>query len=373
MKFMAVFPRRFSRRSLLLSGIAAAGLSAQGKKGEVFPQDLKHYADPSTELDVYRITSPEYSSALPAYYNRAIGRRNAFVLFCCDRAGSAQGFRLDLYSGEAKQVTDAENFDGASLSLSPDSRSFYYFAGRALHSTNLSTLRDRELYTVPDTWERSPGMNVGPDGAQAVFAETRGDQSRLRVVALATGAARTAIELPFVISDPIARPLRAQILCRQEDQALWLVNSDGSQKRQLKLAPGRIGPANWSTDGKTVLYLSFPEDPKQLNSIRECAPDSNSETLVAKTSQFAHFGFNRDSSVFIGASRNAASPTILILLRVTRRELTLCEHKASHPEAVAPRFSTDSQHIFFGSDRDGKPAIYAMHIDKLVERTPDDS
>ena len=370
---MGVFRRRFSRRSLLLSGIAAARLSAQAKKGEVFPQDLKHYADPATELDVYRITSPEYSSTLPAYYNRAIGRRNAFVMFCCDRAGSAQGFRLDLYSGEAKQATDAEDFDGASLNLSPDGRSFCYFAGRVLHSTNLGTLRDRELYTVPDGWGRSPGMNVGPDGAQAVFGETRGDQSRLRVVYLATGVARTAIELPFVVSDPIPRPLRAQILCRQGDQALWVVNSDGSQKRQLKLAPGRVGPANWSADGKTVLYLNFPEDSTQLNSIRECAPDSNSDALVAKTSQFAHFGFNRDSSVFIGASRNAASPTVLLLLRVTRRELTLCEHKASHPETVAPRFSADSQHIFFGSDRDGKPAIYAMHIDKLVEKTAEEA
>jgi oligogalacturonide lyase len=370
---MGVFRRRLSRRSLLLSGIAAARLPAQEKKGQVFPQDLKHYADAATELDVYRITSPNYSSTLPAYYNRAIGRRNAFVLFCCDRGASAQAFRLDLYSGEAKQLTDVEDFDGASINLSPDSRSFYYFAGRVLHVTNLSTLRDRELYTVPEGWERSLGMNVGPDGGLAVFGETRGEESRLRTVALATGVARTAMQLPFVVSDPIARPLRAQILCRQGDQALWVINSDGSQKRQLKLAPGRIGPANWSSDGRTVLYLSFPEDPSQLNSIHECAPDANSETLVAKTSQFAHFGFNRDSSVFIGASRNAASPTILLLLRVTRRELTLCEHKSSHPETVAPRFSADSQHIFFGSDRDGKPAIYAMHIDKLVEKTGEES
>ena len=91
--------------------------------------------------------------------------------------------------------------------------------------------------------------------------------------------------------------------------------------------------------------------------------------MVAKTSQFAHFGFNRDSSVFVGASRNAASPTVLLLLRVTRRELTLCEHKASHPENVAPVFSPDSQRVYFQSDRDGKPAIYCMHMERLVEKT----
>ena len=80
-------------------------------------------------------------------------------------------------------------------------------------------------------------------------------------------------------------------------------------------------------------------------------------------------GFNRDTSVFVGASHNVASPVVLILLRVTRRELTLCEHKASHPETVAPVFAPDSQRIYFQSDRDGKPALYCMHAEKLVEKT----
>ena len=84
---------------------------------------------------------------------------------------------------------------------------------------------------------------------------------------------------------------------------------------------------------------------------------------------FASFGFNRDSSVFVGASGNAASPVVLILLRVTRRELTLCEHRASDPSAVAPQFSPDSQRIYFQSDREGKPAIYCMRVEKLVEKT----
>ena len=63
------------------------------------------------------------------------------------------------------------------------------------------------------------------------------------------------------------------------------------------------------------------------------------------------------------------SPTILILLRVTRRELTLCEHRAGDPSSVAPIFSPDSQTIFFQSDRHGKPAIYEIHVEKLVEAT----
>jgi oligogalacturonide lyase len=163
--------------------------------------------------------------------------------------------------------------------------------------------------------------------------------------------------------------MRAQVLYRHGDGALWLVNSDGQQNRQLKTAAGRIASPNWATDGKTLLYLNLPEDPKQLNAIREQTPDSNTDKMVAKTSQYAAFGANRDASVFVGASRNTGSPLVLLLLRVTGRERAICEHKASSPESTAPQFSPDSQRIFFQSDRDGKPAIYSMHVERLVEKT----
>jgi oligogalacturonide lyase len=289
------------------------------------------------------------------------------MLCCCDRNGLQQAFRLDLKSGETRELTAVADMDGSSLTLTPDNRSFCFFAGRSLFLSIIGG-RARELYKIPEGWERTAGLSVGPDGTHATFAESQAGASRLRMVPLAPGAARTVVEVPFVMTDPIARPMRAQILFRQADQALWLVNSDATQKHQLKLAPGRVGPADWAPDGKTVLYLSFPDDPKQLTAIRECTPDTASDALVAKTSQYAHFGFNRDTSVFVGASRSAASPTILILLRITQRELTLCEHKSTHPETTAPRFSPDAQRIYFQSDRDGKPAIYCMHVEHLVEK-----
>jgi oligogalacturonide lyase len=353
----------------VISGFAAVHLLADAPKGATFASDWRRYPDPTTDLEVYRLTDPAYSSTMPAYYNRAIARSSGWMLFCCDRGGSPQAFRMDLKSGETRQLTEAEELDGASLTLLPDNRSFCYFAGRSLYMSGLFALRERELYQVPEGWERCAGMSVGPDGTHATFAERRGDGSRLRMVSLAQGTARTVVEAPFPMADPIARPMRAQILYRQAGAALWLANSDGKQNRRLRLAAGSIGPANWAPDGKTVLYLNLPEDRTQLNAIRECAPDADSDKLVAKTSQFAHFGFNHDTSVFVGASRNAASPTVLLLLRVTQRELTLCEHRASRPETTAPVFAPDSQRIYFQSDRHGKPAIYCVRVEKLVEKT----
>jgi oligogalacturonide lyase len=359
---------RLSRRSLLLSDLAVR-LLGQGGRGSTFPAASRRYSDPTTELDVFLLTDPAYASTLPAHYNRALANNSGSLYFASDRTGSAQAFRMDLKTAQTRQLTEAAELDGGSMTLTPDNRSLGYFAGRTLCLANLTTLRERKLYEVAEGWERCQGMSIGPDGTHATFAERKGDGSRLRMVSLVQGAASTVVEAPFVMSDPIARPMRAQVLYRQGDDALWLVNSDGKQNHLLKLAAGRVGPANWAPDGKTLLYLNYPEDPAQLNTIREHTPDTNTDKLVAKTSQFVQFGFNHDTSVFVGASRNAGSPVVLLLLRVTRRELTLCEHKASSPNMVAPRFSPDSQRIYFQSDRHGKPAIYDMHVEKLVEKT----
>jgi oligogalacturonide lyase len=358
-----------TRRAQLAVLLAAPAAWSQSKKGEAAAGGLRRYSDPATELEVIRLTDPTHSSTLPAAYNRAVARGNAFLLLASDPPGSQQAFRVDLKSGETRQLTAAEGLDAASLTMTPDNRAFCYCAGRSLFLSNFATLRERELYQIPDDWERSPGMSVGPDGTHALIAEQKRDASRVRMVTLQQGSMRTVIEAPFPISHPQARPLRAQLLYRQADEAVWLVNMDGQQNRKLKLAPGRVAEPQWSNDGRTLLYLNIPEDKTQLNAIREHTPDTNTDKLVAKTSQFVSFGFNRDSSVFIGASANRSSPAVLLLLRITRRELTVCEHRASDASAVAPRFSPDSQRIFFQSDREGKPAIYSMHVERLVEKT----
>ena len=371
---MGGFRHRVSRRVVLASGLAAAlRLPAAGTKGEAFPSEWVRYPDPSTELEVLRLTDPEHTSVLPAWYNRAIARNNSYLLYSSDRNGALQAVRMDLKTGANRQLTEVENLDPASLTLTPDNRSFCYFAGRRLFVSPFTNLRERQLYQIPEGWERCPGMCVGPDGTHVTFAEKRDEASRLRMVPFAQGAARTVVEAPFPMADPIPRPMRAQILYRQGNDTLWLVNLDGQQAHKLKLAEGGVGAANWASDGRTLLYLNFPTDPKQLNTLREHTPDTNTDKLIGKTSQFIQFGPNRDTTVFVGASRNIASPYVLILLRVTHRELTLCEHKASHPETVNPMFSPDSQRIFFQSDRHGKPAIYSMHVQKFVEKTESDT
>src|SRR5581483_9252107 len=202
------------------------------------------------------------------------------MLFSCDRTGSMQAFRMDLKSGQTRQLTSANELDGESVALLPDDRSFCYFDGPSLRHLTISSLHDREVYRVPDGWKRTAGASVSSDGLRATFAETNGAKTRLRLITLARGTPATVVEADWAITHPVHHPRRAQILYRQEDDALWLVNTDGKQNRKLKLPEGHIGPARWSPDGKTVLYLHLPADTRQLHAIREHTPDQNSDKLI---------------------------------------------------------------------------------------------
>jgi len=362
---------RWTRRAFLAS-VAASGFSVERGKGSLFPSDTVQFPDPATELSVFRLTSPAYSTHLPAYYNRALSHRGQFLICASDRTGSPQGFRINLKTGEWVQITDAGALDGTTLMLLPDERSFCFFDGPSLKRADIARFREREIYRVPEGWERCPGASITDDGLHAIFAECRGRDSRLQLVGMAKATAATIAEAPWTISDPVGRPRRTQVLYRQGETALWLVNFDGGENRRLKIPPG-IGPARWASDGRTILYLRFPEEKTQLNTLREHTPDANQDQNVAKTSQFVHFDANRDTSVFVGASRNKASPHILLLLRTGQRELTLCEHRASDPLTVAPIFSADSQQVFFQTDKQGKSAIYRVHVERFVEKIEPES
>ncbi len=349
--------------------MAGMSLPALGEVGRHFPSEMLEYSDPATEFPMGRLTSPSWSSFLPPYNGPPRTRRGNFLLYCSDRAGQPQAFRMDLKTGESQQLTEAAALDGATLCLLPDERSFCYFDGSSLRQTFLPNLRTREIYRHPEGWNRGRGLSISGDGLYAAFVETRAGVSRLRLLAIAKLSATTVVESEAVIGDPLVRPRRDGIRYRRGGDSLWLVNYDGRDNRRLKLAPGGIGPAYWSSDGRSIYYLSYPPEPRALNAVREHVPDSNADQLISPTSQFVGFSPNEDASVFVGASSNQASPYVFLLLRSTRRELTLCEHRASDPASVAPLFSMDSQQVYFQSDKDGKPAIYSLRVDRLVEKT----
>ncbi|HYL76849.1 MAG TPA: hypothetical protein VEU96_21715 [Bryobacteraceae bacterium] len=357
-----------TRRAFIVS-LAGAGACLASDKGVTLSSEFKRFNDASTEFVVYRLTDPTHQSWLPEYYGHALSRHGNFMLYASDRTGTVQACRMDLKTGQSRVLTEANNLVRDSLTLTADEKSFCYFDGRSLLLANLGSLHAHEVYRLAEGFEFGRGLGLSEDGLYAGLVEQKSGASRLRLITMRNGAAETLADSPAPLSDPMPRPKRAGMLYRRGDDELWLVNFDGVQNHKLRLAPGGLGSALWSTDGRTVLYLNFPTDKKQLNNIREFTPDTNDDRFVSATSQFVSFSKNADSSVLVGASGSKASPYVLLLVRSVRRELTLCEHRAKDPRMVSPIFSPNSQRVFFQSDRDGKMAIYSMVVDRLVEST----
>ena len=355
-------------RRWFVAALPAACFAQGNTKGRVLPSAVKRYPDPSTEFTVVRLTDPVYTSRLPAPYGRVVSHRSNSLLYGSDSSGKFQAYQMDLKNGQARQLTDAENLDPAFLTLLPEDRGFCYLDGNRVMSAALPHLHEREVYKIPEGFESGPGFSVAEDGQYAALVERKGSMHRLRLVHMTDGSAQTLAEGDQEMRDPIPRPKRASVLYRS-GAALWLVNYDGKQNYQLRLADGDCGPALWSPEGRAVLYLNYPADPHKLHNLREFTPDTNSDKMLANTTQFVQFGCNADASVFVGASGSKASPHVLLLVRSVKRELTLAEHRAHDPQLVDPIFAPNSQRIFFTSDQHGKPAIYSMGIEKLVEET----
>ena len=349
--------------------LSRRGFLAMAAAGRLSGPEWLRYPDPATELEVVRLTDPAFASGMTAMHLRQFTRHASSLLYWSERfsPGVRQAFVLDSRSGQSRQLTEAAALDASTLSLSPDERSFFFFDGNSLNEAVLSSDRSRQIHAVPEGAVRS-GFSIASDGA-AIFSERRNGRSG--IVSVLRGQARRVMEIDEEIEGPMARPRHSQILYRAGGQ-FWLVSGDGSGKRQLKTAEGHTASALWIPSGRTFIYLHLPEDPKELVTLREHAPDDGTDFLLAKTSQFTSASPNADASVFTGASRSRASAYVLILLRVARRELTLCEHRASDPAMVRPVFSPDSQNVLFVSDRHGKPAIYQVHVARFVEETGSD-
>ena len=356
-------------RRLFLWLLPAARFASGVDKTVTIPSETRRYADPATEFPILRLTDPAHTSLLPAAYARTFSRRGNWLLYSSDRGGAFQLYRMDLKSGQSRQLTELQEVDPSSATMTADEKNIFCVAGRSVYQVSLSNLRAREVYRIAEGFSSGAGFSVSEDGAYATLVEKRTGSYRIRLVNVLRNSASTVVESAEEISDPVPRPKRAGILYRSGQRDLRVINFDGAQNQRLRIAGGNLGTALWSQDGRTVNYLNLPDDRKQLNNIREFTPDTNEDRMVAGTSQFVSFGRNADASMFVGASGSKASPYVLLLVRTVKRELTVGEHKASDARQVSPQFSPNSQRIFFQSDRHGKWAIYSMQVERFVEET----
>jgi len=275
--------------------------------------------------------------------------------------------QLDLKSGQSRVLAPISH--QRAFTLSVDDRIVYFQDQESLFTVSLVGVpRVTRLSDAAHPLDSSP-LCVSEDGTSLWFTAKAGDSVGLMKLRLGTKAEPTVVAKQAEINEPIPNPRRGLVLWRSTGDTVWLCEHDGANLRRMEMPAGRVRQAIWSPEGQSVLYLHEPAVEGGSAAIREQDVDSHADRLVAKTSQYACFARNANATVFVGASRSKAGPYLLLMLRLTRRELALCEHRSVDAFACSLAFSPDSQRLFFQGDKEGKSVVYSMKLDRLVEKT----
>jgi len=268
-------------------------------------------------------------------------------------------------------MSNATALDPRSAALTSDDRWVVYADGDQIIALQRDSLREQVLTRSFSGTALSGGVVASPDRLTFFFIESAGSGARIKSVRLRPGPVQALAESAESVVEVAPNPRRALIAWRTTGGAILIGGLDGSKPRSIECPDGRVLQFHWAHDGQSILYLLEPADKSKLVEIREQQVDSRADTLISKTSQFACFAPNSNGSAFVGASRSKASPHILLLLRSTKREFTLCEHGDSDPASCRPVFTPDSQSVVFNSQMHGKRALYVAAVEKLIEKTTD--
>ncbi len=399
--------RPVSRRTIL-TGFPALTLRAAGR-GTRLDAPRVEFSDALTGREMFRLTDPRVLHHLPAYWHRRLAQDNSFLLLAAERSVERQIYRLDLKRHRLTQLTDGPGIHPYSPHLSRRDRSFFYLQGNELYEASIRGGGRKTHFKCPDGWILTGDLGISADDSHAAVVEmreahwqptperqfARKPQCRIRVVPLAqraaAGAARIVAEERRWLSTPQFRPGRSQLLYAREGppekiaNRLCLTGLDGKGKKNLRptTEDERLSRECWSRGGSRIRYVHYPDAADRRATIRSLDPDTLEETVDSPCSAFGWFAENADGSAIVGASRRPSGPNLYVLFPRLQREITLCEHLSSRkPYPIAgtermdhnaalpdPVVSANSEWVYFVTDREGKPALYATQLGDLVEPT----
>jgi len=230
-------------------------------------------------------------------------------------------------SGRGRNQEDLEGWIAFSARKNINSKSDIYI-------TDLNTLERINLTNSPSSQEGDPAWS--PDGSKIAYASN--------------------------ISNT-----------KEYKNEIWLMNSDGSEKRRLTSIGHDVNPSSdynpsWSPDGNRIVFTSTGR-PGGRREIDIWGIDINGARLerISKDLEedmirsFPGFSPNGQEIIFVGGP-NLGSSSIRLMKTNSSRSRGLTESQFSL-RAIFPKWSPDGSKIAYSSNKEGRFDIYIMTSD----------
>ena len=138
---------------------------------------------------------------------------------------------------------------------------------------------------------------------------------------------------------------------------LEIADSDGEQSRTMFRSREPILSANWSPDGKRVVYVTFETGRPTI--VVQDVDGPYRERLTNFQGINSSPVFSPDGTKLAMVLSKDGDPEIFIMDLATRSLRQITRHRAIDTE---PSWSPDGRSIVFTSDRGGKPQIYQLEL-----------
>lgn len=194
----------------------------------------------------------------------------------------------------------------------------------------------------------SPGAGPGPPAPSSENGIAPRPTPTRRAPAVVTDTARTRIGF---------------ISNRDDEPAIYVMESDGSDQRRLSPAGGADVALAWSPDGRRIAFSSNRGGGWNLRIMNAAGGQS---TRLSEALGHVRPAWSPDGNRLAFASDHEGNSDIYVIAEQrpsTRRRLTYEPSRES-----GPSWSPDGIHIAFTSDRDGTLEVYVMNSDGSDQR-----
>lgn len=364
-------------------------------KGKLYKSEKMEYKDAETGKRITRLTGSSANDHHLYFTNSSFTPDGNTLIFVSERTGRVNIFRMDIESGKICQLTDGEEIYRFSPCLARSIRKVFYIDGLRVKSTDIHTLGENDILTLPPKSEPHI-ITISGDDDLIAFAYRKNIQfpaegraievfklkSECAIIVAKTDGSKSwnVIEERNWISHTQFSPTDKNLIlyCHEgkwEDveQRMWLISTHGTGKRPLRIQKPEdaLGHEYWTQDGKKVIYHGWTS--KERKHILGSINPNGTGCVEISTPVCTHFCSNSDNSLIVGdgdrGKGDKRDDLFIYLLKVEgasinrwriARHGTSWKGQITHPH---PIFSPDDKKVLFTSDVEGTCNVYLVEME----------